>query len=80
MKPIILASASPRRRDLMAEAGIACEIVASPAEEIHDPGLSAGELTVTNAALKAEAVGVAHPDRPVGAERGVPGDCQAAQA
>ncbi len=49
----------------MAEAGIACEIVASPAEELHDPSLPPGQLTETNAALKADAVGVNHPERMV---------------
>ena len=36
---LILASASPRRRDLMREAGYDFEVVPSPASEIHDPGL-----------------------------------------
>ncbi len=62
MKPIILASASPRRRDLMREAGLDCEIIASPAEELHDEMLAPGELTETNAALKADAVGAVHPE------------------
>jgi septum formation protein len=61
-RPLILASASPRRRDLLAEAGLACQIIpADGVEEAHDPTLSPAALTVANAALKARAVAAHHP-------------------
>jgi septum formation protein len=59
--PIVLASGSPRRRDLLTRAGLAFEVVVSPAEEIHDPTLPAGRLCEENATLKATAVARMHP-------------------
>ena len=44
---LILASGSPRRRDLLNEAGYAFEVLPSDAEEIHDASLSPPELTET---------------------------------
>ena len=58
---LILASQSPRRRDLMNEAGYKFEIHASEAEEIHDASLSPPELTKENARLKAAEVAARHP-------------------
>jgi septum formation protein len=58
---LILASASPRRRDLMAEVGLACEIIPSPAEEIHDATLSPPALTEHNARAKALAISDLNP-------------------
>ena len=54
MSRLILASASPRRRDLLALAGVDFEAVASGAEELTegDPA----DLVVANARRKAEAV------------------------
>ena len=52
--PLILASSSPRRRDLLAEAGIEARVVpADGVEEAHDPMLSSAELTCHNATMKA---------------------------
>jgi len=62
---LILASSSPRRRDLMAEAGIACEIIPSPAEEIHDCSLTPPALTEHNARLKAMAISELHSEATV---------------
>lgn len=62
---IILASASPRRRDLMAEAGIDCQIIPSPADEIHDASLTPPALTVHNARAKAEAISELNPEATV---------------
>lgn len=59
---LILASQSPRRRDLMNEAGYGFEIHASGAEEIHDVSLSPSELTEENARLKAADVAARHPE------------------
>ena len=59
---VILASSSPRRRELLAAAGIAFEVKVSPAEEIHDPSMPLQQLCEHNARLKAEAVAAEHPD------------------
>ena len=53
---LILASASPRRRDLLNEAGYDFEIIPSPAEEIHDASMTPPDLTEENARRKAEAI------------------------
>jgi len=58
---IILASASPRRRELLAQAGIDFEVIPSPAEEIHDPSMPPGALCEENARLKAAAIAKDHP-------------------
>lgn len=51
---IILASASPRRSQLLAEMGVEFEVVSSPVEELHDERLKAAELCEINARQKAE--------------------------
>jgi len=53
---IILASGSPRRRELLENAGLSFEVKPSSAEEIHDATLAPGELCEKNARLKAAAV------------------------
>lgn len=53
---IILASSSPRRRELLAAAGVDFEVAVSPAEEIHDAGMAPAELCSENARRKAAAV------------------------
>lgn len=58
---LILASASPRRRELLGEAGFSFEVIVSPAEEIHDASIPLDRLCEMNAALKAEAVATANP-------------------
>jgi len=62
-KPVILASASPRRRELLSLTGIAFTILPSPAEE---PAPDMGEVPAAYAArmarLKAVAVAALHPD------------------
>lgn len=63
--PIVLASASPRRRDLLEQAGVIFEIVISPAEEIHDASIKPELLCELNATLKAEAVAILRPDAAV---------------
>jgi len=49
----ILGSGSPRRRDLLNEAGYRFTVEPSAAEEVHDPGMDVRELTKLNAKLKA---------------------------
>lgn len=51
---IILASASPRRSELLSRMGVKFEIVASKAEELHDEGMGAAQLCEINARRKAE--------------------------
>jgi septum formation protein len=61
-RPLVLASRSPRRRDLLAQAGI--ETVCAPAdveEQSESDGPPFG-LAVANAELKAMAVALARPD------------------
>jgi septum formation protein len=61
--PLVLASLSPRRRDLLTEAGFAFEIVTAPdLHEAHDPELSPAELTLFNARLKARATAEVRPE------------------
>ncbi len=63
--PIVLASSSPRRRELLEQAGLSFEIITSPAEEIHDAGMKPDLLCELNATLKAAAVAVFRPDATV---------------
>jgi septum formation protein len=58
---VILASASPRRRELLERAGLVFEIMHSPAEEIHDASIPPDKLCEMNAALKAEAIAAIRP-------------------
>jgi septum formation protein len=59
---LILASASPRRSELLRQLRPRFEIVASDAPEIHPQNLSAGELAQLNAYRKARAVSKKFPD------------------
>lgn len=59
---LILASGSPRRRELLEAAGLSFEVIPSPAEEIHDASLGMERLCEENARLKAEAVAAHHPE------------------
>lgn len=62
MEKIILASASPRRRELLELAGIPFEVIVSEAEEVitrKNPGEVVEELSL----CKAQAVAEHHPDR-----------------
>ena len=62
---IVLASSSPRRRELLAEAGLDFEVIVSAAEEIHDVTMPLHDLCEENARLKAAAVAAEHPDATV---------------
>lgn len=59
---LILASASPRRWELMREAGYEFEILVPEVEETHDESLTCEALTVENARIKALAVARSRPD------------------
>ena len=63
--PIVLASTSPRRRELLAGAGIVFEVVVSPAEEIHNAAMLPDVLCEINATLKASAIANVRPDSTV---------------
>jgi len=58
---LILASGSPRRSDLLREAGYRFTVVKPDVVEIEDPAIPIRELTALNARLKADAVASAHP-------------------
>jgi septum formation protein len=59
--PLVLASSSPRRRELLQAAG--AEFIATPAEcaELHDASLGLAGLVTENARAKAQEVAVKHP-------------------
>lgn len=59
-KSLVLASASPRRRDLLAAAGFKFEIVHAALPERLDRNLSLRELTLYNASRKALFVARTH--------------------
>ena len=61
MCKFILASQSPRRVDLLTEAGYAFAAIPAIVDEAHDPALSPPELTCANAKLKALTVSQQHP-------------------
>jgi septum formation protein len=58
----ILASGSPRRRELLSEAGYEFEVVAPPVDEVAHGWLTIRELTIWNAARKAARVSRMMPD------------------
>jgi septum formation protein len=60
--PLILASASPRRRALLAEHGYAFTVEPAEVTEVTPPYLTAGEITLFNARAKARAVSSGHPE------------------
>ncbi len=60
--PFILASASPRRAELLKQVVPEFEIVPSDAPEIHDDQLTAWEMAQVNAYRKARAVAKRRPD------------------
>jgi septum formation protein len=62
VRTLILASGSPRRADLLAEAGYRFTVVTSSAKELFVDFLTACELTLFNARRKAFAVAPRHPD------------------
>jgi septum formation protein len=61
--PLILASNSPRRRALLAEAGYEFEVIVPAMSEVASAYLSLRELTIANATRKGLAVSHVHPRR-----------------
>lgn len=60
---IILASASPRRKELLEKANVDFEIIVSRADEINDPNADPCTVATENARLKASAVAIENPNR-----------------
>jgi septum formation protein len=60
--PLILASASPRRADLLRQSGVDFQIAPADVREIEEKHLSAGETARINAYRKARAAAGKHPD------------------
>lgn len=65
MSKLILASASPRRRELMALAGFDFEVITADVDEVLDPSLEPCELVMSLAFQKASAVAEYNPDAAV---------------
>ena len=59
---LILASSSPRRRDLLSEWRFDFEAVPAEVEEVAPPGLDPAEIVLLNARLKSRAVSAQRPD------------------
>jgi septum formation protein len=60
--PLVLASASPRRVELLREAGYAFEVMVPDVKEVHDETLSCEALTIENARRKALVVASLRPE------------------
>ena len=60
--PLILASASPRRTELLTSVGIPHQVLVAQVVEFEDPQASPREMVLHNAKLKAEAVAKLHPE------------------
>lgn len=68
-QPLVLASQSPRRVQLLSEAGLTFETLVPQVEEAHDASLTPEALTVENARRKAHAGALLRPDaRVIGAD------------
>lgn len=61
LPPLILASASPRRAELLRGLGLDFNIITSAAEEAHQDDFTARELCLVNAYRKARVVAKQHP-------------------
>ena len=59
---LILASASPRRRELLAQLGVAFEVVVADVVEHEEASTDPRVMVAHNAALKADWVAARHPD------------------
>ena len=62
---LILASASPRRKELLASLGVAFEVIPADVTEHEAPDADPREMVRHNAALKADWVAARHPDATV---------------
>ena len=62
LPPLILASASPRRSELLRQIGVEFRVVPSDAPELHHEQMTAREVAQVNAYRKARAVAKKYPD------------------
>lgn len=62
MPRLILASASPRRRELLSGLGVPFEVITADVTEHEDPSTDPHEMVAHNAALKADWVASRHPE------------------
>jgi len=62
LPPLVLASASPRREELLRKLGFEFRVTPSVAAELHPEGMTAAEVSRINAYRKARAVAKKHPD------------------
>ena len=62
MRPLVLASASPRRRQLLTEFGYQFTVVPADIEEVAPPHLTPREIALWNARAKARAVAANRPE------------------
>ncbi|MBQ5823595.1 MAG: septum formation inhibitor Maf [Clostridia bacterium] len=65
MSSLILASASPRRRELLSLAGFSFDVITADVDEVLDASLTASQLVMSLAFQKASAVASAHTDSTV---------------
>ena len=65
MSRLVLASASPRRKELMALAGFDFEVITADVDEVFDPLLEPCKLVMSLAFQKASAVASSNPDATV---------------
>jgi len=63
--PLILASASPRRKELLAGIGLPFTVIPAEVTEHEDPDSDPREMVSHNAALKADWVAARHPEATV---------------
>lgn len=59
--PLILASASPRRRELLAGLGVSFDVITAQVTEHEDPATDPRVMVAHNATLKADWVAARHP-------------------
>jgi septum formation protein len=62
---LILASASPRRRELLSTLSVPFEVMPANVEEFEDPDAEPSSMVVYNSALKADFLSKQYPERPV---------------
>ena len=62
LPPLILASASPRRKELLRHLSLEFKVVPAEVAEVHHEQMTAGELSQVNAYRKARAVAKRYPD------------------
>ncbi len=62
LPPLILASTSPRRWELLNSMGVEFSVIPSDAQEVHNEHLTVSEMSQLNAYRKARAVAKKYPD------------------